>query len=391
MLEKLFGTDFPKKKPAWLRSGRKSRLELDGYSERSGIAFEYQGIQHFVKNKHFHSGNVAFRQRLADDKLKAKLCKERGVILLQIPYTIPHSDFENYIRGLLKREGKGRNGKAILNRLGNGGIDLAELNAYSPQNLLEMQQLANRRGGKCLSKFYINSTTKLRWRCKFGHVWESPPASIRAGSWCHKCVGYRQHTLAEMKAIARKRGGRCLATKYLGYKTKILWECARGHSWNTTPGRVISGAWCPYCANRPPITIEDVQAAVKRRGGKCLSTKYVNAHKKLRIRCPEGHEWKLNWNNLQSGNWCPVCARKKTGERRRLTIVEMRKLARNRGGVCLSEEYKNCETKLLWQCKHGHLWQAKPSHVKRGSWCPVCAGRRARQKDLQMSNSKRTL
>jgi hypothetical protein len=376
VLEKLFRTTFPKKKPAWLLSARKTRLELDGYSEDLEIAFEYQGKQHFVESKHFHSGNTIFRQRLADDRRKATLCRKHGVFLLQIPYTIPHLGFESYIRERLKRHGKNQQTNAMLNRIENGKIDLSTLNAYSPASLLEMQQLADTHGGKCLSKIYVNNNTKLKWCCKIGHIWESPPASIKSGSWCHKCVGYRQHTLAEMKTLARKQGGKCLVVEYLGYKTKILWKCAKGHSWKAAPSSIIKGVWCPHCENRLPKTIDDVRTLAKRDGGECLSTQYVSAHKELRIRCSEGHEWVTTWNRLRQGNWCPTCGLKNLTNSRRLTIDLMRNIARKRGGQCLSKQYVNCQVKLFWQCQSDHQWLATPSNIKRGSWCPKCAGRK---------------
>ena len=51
----------------------------------------------------------------------------------------------------------------------------------------------------------------------------------------------------------------------------------------------------------------------------------------------------------------------------------MHEIAANRGGLCLSEVYRNNSTKLTWQCKNGHIWEAIPNSVKRGSWCPFCA------------------
>ena len=33
----------------------------------------------------------------------------------------------------------------------------------------EMQEIARKRGGKCLSKKYINAHTKLEWQCANGH------------------------------------------------------------------------------------------------------------------------------------------------------------------------------------------------------------------------------
>ena len=37
----------------------------------------------------------------------------------------------------------------------------------------ECHNIAKERGGKCLSKEYINTNTKIKWECKEGHTWES--------------------------------------------------------------------------------------------------------------------------------------------------------------------------------------------------------------------------
>ena len=50
----------------------------------------------------------------------------------------------------------------------------------------------------------------------------------------------------------------------------------------------------------------------------------------------------------------------------------MRELAAERGGECLSAEYKACHLKLEWKCGQGHTWKATPSSIKTGSWCPAC-------------------
>ena len=58
---------------------------------------------------------------------------------------------------------------------------------------------------------------------------------------------------------------------------------------------------------------------------------------------------------------------------RRGTIQEMRKVAASRGGACLSETYENTATKLSWRCSAGHEWSAASLHIKKGHWCPHCA------------------
>jgi hypothetical protein len=55
----------------------------------------------------------------------------------------------------------------------------------------DMQALAKKRGGECLSTVYVNSATKLRWRCAEGHEWEATPRTmklrLKKGCWCLKC------------------------------------------------------------------------------------------------------------------------------------------------------------------------------------------------------------
>jgi len=73
---------FPKKRPKWLEG-----LELDGYNEELNIAFEYNGIQHYEYNEHFHRGDPErFEAQKARDRKKYRLCREHKVNLIIIPY-----------------------------------------------------------------------------------------------------------------------------------------------------------------------------------------------------------------------------------------------------------------------------------------------------------------
>jgi len=58
---------------------------------------------------------------------------------------------------------------------------------------------------------------------------------------------------------------------------------------------------------------------------------------------------------------------------KKLNIEEMQKLAKERGGKCLSKKYINNRTKLEWECEKGHIWKATLGTIKRGSWCPICS------------------
>lgn len=113
-----------------------------------------------------------------------------------------------------------------------------------------MHQLAKERGGKCLSKQYINNKTDLEWECSKGHRWKATPAKIRnKGTWCPACAGSKRLTIGDMQETANAHGGKCLSIKYYNVSTKLLWECAEGHRWEARPTDIRSGTWCPSCAN----------------------------------------------------------------------------------------------------------------------------------------------
>ncbi|MFQ5714960.1 MAG: hypothetical protein ACE5GU_13090 [Candidatus Scalinduaceae bacterium] len=57
----------------------------------------------------------------------------------------------------------------------------------------------------------------------------------------------RKGTIEEMQEIAEKRGGKCLSDTYVNSSTNLLWECAKKHRWKATPSNIKSGKWCKKC------------------------------------------------------------------------------------------------------------------------------------------------
>jgi len=245
---------------------------------------------------------------------------------------------------------------------------------FTPKyTIKDMQELAVLRGGRCLSKEYWNNHTKLSWKCEKGHSWDALHSIIVQGSWYPQCTKAKRSKiiLEEMQQIAKSRGGKCLSKEYINATTKLKWQCKQGHIWETTPNGVKNrGAWCPYCAHKAKLTIEEMQQIAKSRRGKCLSDKYINDSTKLKWECKEGHIWEAQPHAVKGrSSWCPYC-----WNHMRLTIEEMQQIAKSRGGKCLSDKYVNAKTKLKWQCQQGHIWKTVPMMVKRGSWCPYCSG-----------------
>lgn len=181
-----------------------------------------------------------------------------------------------------------------------------------PRGTIEqMQKLARQRGGKCLSGAYVNTFTKLTWQCVKGHTWKATPTHIKhSKSWCPKCAGTKRLTMEDMQVVANAKGGVCLSEKYLNQKTKLKWECAKGHVFLMAPGNVRNQKqWCPKCAGRASIEIEDMRSLAVSRAGECLTQTCTSSRDKLVWRCEENHQWRATPHDVKRGSWCPECPR----------------------------------------------------------------------------------
>ncbi|MGG3608078.1 zinc-ribbon domain-containing protein [Priestia megaterium] len=328
-------------------------LELDGYNEELRLAFEYNGIQHYSYNSHFHKSEDEFKKQQIRDKEKERLCAANSIKLIVIPYYIG-SDLEKimYVQEELLKVGIQPISTTVKWEYFYKGFNPLE----------ELQIIAKERGGKCLSLEYNGVDEKLKWECEQGHKWESTPYYIKNGSWCPKCLG-RRKTIEEMQELAYSRKGKCLSELYVNNSTKLSWQCEQGHKWEATPASISRGSWCPVCAGRL-VTINDMHKLASKERGKCLSNQYINSATKLSWQCEQGHKWEATPASISRGSWCPLCNRK--------TIVDMNKLAEKFEGKCLSDSYRGSETKLTWQCSYGHQWKSSPSNIQRGRWCPKC-------------------
>ena len=105
--------------------------------------------------------------------------------------------------------------------------------------------------------------------------------------------------------------------------------------------------------------------------------------KKIHYRYAAGR--KTSWRKVRVSSyfqsclftWCHRCASNKKKD----TIENMRKIAKERNGACLSKTYVDHATKIFWKCRVGHKWMATPMSIKKGNWCRICG----------ISKHKRTL
>ncbi len=307
ILESMFEMRFPKKKPSWLLDLTGKRLELDGYNKEAKMAFEYQGIQHYKGYGIYKKIDMKKRQK--DDKSKANACKKYGVKLIVIPYFKKLDNLESIIKSVeqcVKKSGL-ETPKDWDKRKENYSFY-----GYCP-DLKELQKIALSKGGKCLSKYYLNARTLLEFTCSKGHTFEIHANSVRGGNWCWECGGSHPLNIDIVKELASKRGEICLSDTYINQRHKITFVCAQNHQYICTTKNYKKGRGCPECAkvnrqNSRRLGIEKMQEIAHSYGGKCISKTYINNRTPLNWQCNKGHKWSAIYQNvISNGTWCSKC------------------------------------------------------------------------------------
>ena len=365
--EHIFRGKFIKTKPDWLVNSRGRKMELDGYNKKLKIAFEHQGEQHYESN-FFNETKGNLKQRKKDDFTKKIKCRHNGVALMIVPEVgsqLKVENLETFVRAWASK-----NFPEL--KLNTDKVNYHDAYAFDGGQvaLKELQEIALKRGGKCLETVYKGSQTKHRYRCGQGHEWSAKPNETKnQGQWCFKCAVVARDTwrkpIQKIQELAVKRGGLLLTKESLGSKVKHEWQCENGHRWMASPQNIVAGRWCPICRL---WTQDDLKQLARAKGGKLLSKDFAGAKEKLLWQCKKGHKWSATGHGVARGSWCPTCAGQPT-----ISIIDMKELATSHGGVCLSTEYISAKDKLSWRCSQGHEWKAMPSSIRNGkSWCRIC-------------------
>ncbi len=99
VLEKIFDKPFTKTRPDFLKNEITGgyNLEIDCYNDELKIGVEYNGVQHYKYIPYFHKNKEAFYNQKYRDELKRRMCKDNGIYLIEVPYTVKIENIESYI------------------------------------------------------------------------------------------------------------------------------------------------------------------------------------------------------------------------------------------------------------------------------------------------------
>lgn len=298
----------------------------------------------------------------------------------------------------------------------------------------------------------VKNNEKLKFQCKFNHIWEAKIGHIKNGTWCPECASGSGERLCkyifehlfnekfircrpsflkndktcknleldgfcEKLKIAFEYNGRqhfsddsiferskyddlkkdlCIkndiklfqineirsSLKYMDIVNEILSQA------NTFKVNIIGSIDALnindiHYTNYGESQLQIVKNIAKSKNGICLSNKYIDSDSKLEFKCNIcDHVWLASFSKIKFGRWCPSCSNSI-----KKTLEDAKILAESKGGKVLSTEFKNVNTKILWECNKGHQWLSNYNNVNTGFWCRKCADQQKQKyriEDLQL-------
>lgn len=181
-------------------------------------------------------------------------------------------------------------------------------------------------------------------------------------------------SLKDLNRLANHHGGKCLSKKFNGRLDRYMWECGYcKHTWDQTIDKVLSGHWCRRCSVRKHFSIMEINKELSERKIQIVTNEILKVRKKYEFHCLECENiWHVPLGEVLGGHGCKQCSDKARGLKRRGTLQELKNIAKEKGGKCLSKEYHLSSTKYEFICRKGHKFWKNANNLKRGQWCKDC-------------------
>jgi len=163
-----------------------------------------------------------------------------------------------------------------------------------------------------LSTEYINSNYKLKYRCPNGHIGFIKWDHFRDGHRCAECGGNKKLSIDLIKKDFELCGYTLLSDVYINSRSKLNYKCPKGHENSITWDNWHTGYRCPQCSlgvvkDKLKLDYDFIKNSFEKEGYTLLSQTYENAFQRLDFICPNGHKWGIIWNSWQHGSRCGKC------------------------------------------------------------------------------------
>ncbi len=241
------------------------------------------------------------------------------------------------------------------------------------------------------TKLKLSSHTKVKWKCKYGHIWEARVSERSNGNGCPTCSGKKiligfNDLKTTHPHIAKEADGWDPRTTTAGSGVRRNWKCKKGHKWTTvtvnrTNTRTGKDSGCPTCSGHKLLKgFNDLRTThpklAKEAFGWDPTTVGMSNKRKLTWKCPSGHLFDSLIENRRRGDGCQFCSGRQCLPGFNDIQTTDPKLAKQAVGWDPKKITRGSGKSVKWKCSEGHTWIATPntrtSSNNNGSGCPGC-------------------
>lgn len=202
-----------------------------------------------------------------------------------------------------------------------------------------------------------------------------------------------RNVASEYEALARKQSVKWLGTEVKSVKSKTLWECQFGHKWQAPFSTIKAGHSCPKCAIQNTASSGRTKSAEyirlgETRGFCWLGPRVANTGEKTEWKCSREHRWFATYSHIASGRGCPKCGKQSAASKTRLQDEVYQNLAKSMTLKWIGPPAANRNTLTEWECVNGHTWLATLKNLEKSAGCPQCSNY---QNGVKVSSQQRKI
>ena len=254
---------------------------------------------------------------------------------------------------------------------------------------------------------YVNSHTKMKVRCEYGHSFEIRPCDLLNGYGCPFCGGTKKMTneeFIENSKIIHNNFFSYERCKFTNVSSKVIVTCPIHGDFEVKASNHLNGANCKMCskegishkislrpkhnASTKKLTTEIFKQKLKEKWGDRYicpkNTEYINNKTPIEIICKEHGIFTITPNHILGGRGCPICGKNK--KKTTQEIIEEIKKAQPYSDYNYDEVvYNGIHRQIKLKCnKCGVIFYNSPSNlIKNKNGCPGC---KASQMEIEIKD-----
>ena len=160
-----------------------------------------------------------------------------------------------------------------------------------------------------------------------------------------------------------------VCTSYDLKTKKFEYTCPKGCSGSTRLDHWNRGVRCSCFSKNKKLTLTQVSYSVEKEGYKILDNEYINSKTPISLLCPNGHVYKISWNNWSFGYRCSECSGTKKKD-----LYQIGRSFTEEGYTLKSKFYLSNKQPLECVCPKGHEYTVTwDNWSNKSSRCPKCS------------------